>query len=393
VQQSLVACHGSQCGFCTPGFVMSLWSCYESHQQAGTVPTRQQLADDLSGNLCRCTGYRPILEAGQQMFGPAPVRLQRQPVVDALLKLSQDPPLHTAQGFHAPRTVSEFAALRESKPRAKVLAGSTDMGLWVTKQFKDLGELISINKVAELRRVTVGDGHIVIGAGASLEAAWRALVAEWPSLRDVWLRFASLPIRPAGTMGGNVANGSPIGDSAPALMALGASIVLQRGTQTRRLALEDFYLDYMLNALLPGEFVHSMVVPPQPEGTTLRAYKISKRFDCDISALCAALAIRLDGDRVAQARFVYGGMAAIVRHAAKAEAAVIGQSWTEATARAAMAALAEDFTPLTDMRASAAYRLEVAQNLLLRLWHETRTDAPLDDAAVNVWHRTEEVMA
>ena len=392
VQQCLVACHGSQCGFCTPGFVMSLWSCYESHQQAGTVPTRQQLADDLSGNLCRCTGYRPILDAGQQMFGPAPVRLQRQPVVDALLKLSEAPPLHTPHGFHAPRTVSEFAVLREALPQALVLAGSTDMGLWVTKQFKDLGELISINEVAELRRVTVGDDQIVIGAAASLEAAWRALVAEWPSLRDLWLRFASLPIRHAGTMGGNVANGSPIGDSAPVLIALGATIVLRRGARQRRLALEDFYVDYMKNRLEPGEFVHSLEVPRAqagPAAASVRAYKISKRFDCDISAVCAALNLRLDGGVVAEVRLAWGGMAATVRRSAQAEAELRGRPWTETTLKAAQAALALDFKPLSDMRASAGYRLQVAQNLLRRFWFETRADAALTEAQLNVWARSE----
>ncbi|MDP3223353.1 MAG: xanthine dehydrogenase small subunit, partial [Rubrivivax sp.] len=365
VQQSLVACHASQCGFCTPGFVMSLWACYEGHQQAGTVPTRQQLADDLSGNLCRCTGYRPILDAGQQMFQAPAVPLARQPVVEALKSLAQDPPLHTAAGFHAPRCLADFAALRESLPQAKVLAGSTDMGLWVTKQFRDLGELISINEVAELKTVTVAEHHITIGAAASLQSAWQALVADWPTLRDVWLRFASLPIRHAGTMGGNVANGSPIGDSAPALIALGATLVLQRGALQRRMALEDFYVDYMKNRLEPGEFLHSVEVPrPDPAAAAqVRVYKISKRFDCDISAVCAALSLRLDGDRIAAVRLAWGGLAGTVKRAAQAEAALLGQVWNESSLQAAQAALAQDFKPLTDMRASASYRLQVAQNL------------------------------
>ena len=389
VQHSLVACHGSQCGFCTPGFVMSLWSCYQRHNQAGTVPTRQQLADDLSGNLCRCTGYRPILEAGQQMFDAPAVPLAREPVQQALRQLAQDPPLHTAQGFHAPRTLAEFAALREQRPQALILAGSTDMGLWVTKQFRDLGELISINEVAELKRVDVSDSQITIGAAASLEAAWLALVAEWPVLRDLWLRFASLPIRHAGTMGGNVANGSPIGDSAPALIALGAQIVLQKGTKLRRMALEDFYVDYMKNRLESGEFVHSLEVPRAGAKQALRAYKISKRFDCDISAVCAVMAIELDGERITSVRLAWGGMAATVRRAAAAEAALLGQPWTESSLQQAQAALAQDFKPLSDMRASAAYRMQVAQNLLRRFWLETRPVDPLAESEVNVWAREE----
>jgi xanthine dehydrogenase small subunit len=392
VQRAMVDCHGSQCGFCTPGFVMSLWHSYERHQADGSRPTRQQLADDLSGNLCRCTGYRPILDAGERMFDAPAVAFDTAPALAALRALRADAPLHYAHAggrFHAPRTLDELAALREARPEAKLLAGSTDMGLWVTKQLRELNELIYVGEVAALKRIEVrADGALRIGAGASLEDAWRALVERWPALRDVWLRFASPPIRHAGTMGGNVANGSPIGDSAPVLMALDASIVLRQGARLRSMPLAAFYLDYMVNRLEPGEFVLAIDVPAPRPGEQLRAYKISKRFDCDISAVCAALAIALDAaGRVATARFAYGGMAATVRRAARAEAAVLGAPWTQATAQAAMRALAEDFKPLSDMRASAAYRLQVAANLLQRLWLETRIEAPLAEADVSVWAR------
>ncbi|HSM22959.1 MAG TPA: xanthine dehydrogenase small subunit [Rubrivivax sp.] len=397
VQRAMVDCHGSQCGFCTPGFVMSLWAGFQRHQAAGTVPTRQQLADDLSGNLCRCTGYRPILDAGQRAFEqPAPM-LDRVALGAALRALQQDTPLHYAPGkgapaFHAPRTLAEFAALREARPQARVLAGSTDMGLWVTKQFKDLGELIHIGDVAELKRVDVQPQRIVIGAAASLEAAWQALVAEWPTLRDVWLRFAALPLRVAGTMGGNVANGSPIGDSAPVLMALGAAVVLRRGERVRSMPLEDFYVGYMQNHLEPGEFLQAIEVPRRcARQQAVRAYKISKRFDCDISAVCAAFAIELEGERIASVRLAYGGMAATVKRATQAETALLGQPWTEASLQSATAALARAYTPLTDMRASAGYRAQVAQNLLRRFWLETRPVDPLPESAVNVWAR--EVLA
>ena len=386
-QQAMVDCHGSQCGFCTPGFVMSLWACYERHHEAGTVPSRQQLADDLSGNLCRCTGYRPILDAGQRMFEPAAVPLAREPVVAALQALRADPPLQWGTAYAAPRTLEEFAALRAARPQAQILAGSTDMGLWVTKQFRDLPELIYIGGVKELQRIEAVDGALHIGAAASLEAAWRALAAHWPALRDVWLRFASLPIRAAGTMGGNVANGSPIGDSAPVLMALDATIVLRLGDQVRQMPLADFYTGYMRNRLEPGEFVQALTVPLPRAAEQVRAYKISKRFDCDISAVCAGLAITLEGDTVADVRWAFGGMAATVKRATAAEAAARGHPWSQATAQAAMAALARDFTPLTDARASAAYRLQVAQNLIQRLWLETRLYSPLTDSQVNVWSR------
>jgi xanthine dehydrogenase small subunit len=419
VQQALVDCHGSQCGFCTPGFTMSLWSTYERCHARGLRPSRQQLADELSGNLCRCTGYRPILDAGQRMFDLPTVRLDTAPVAAALRALRAErqaeggtfvyaapnpavadaarPDGRRLDRFVAPTSLDEFAHWRAGHPQARLLAGSTDVGLWVTKQFRDLGDLLYVGDVAALQRIAVepspGGDRLVIGAAASLEDAWGALAARQPALEEVWFRFASPPVRHAGTMGGNLANGSPIGDSAPVLMALDARLHLRRGDDRREMPLHTFYLDYMKNAMQPGEFVEAVSVPlaalvPRP-GLQVRAYKISKRFDCDISALCVGLAIELDGDahapRVAAARFAYGGMAAVVRHASAAEAAVVGQPWSESTVRAAMAALAGDFTPLTDQRASAAYRLRVAQNLLWRLWLETRPDQPLPPDQVRVF--------
>jgi xanthine dehydrogenase small subunit len=394
VQQAMVDCHGSQCGFCTPGFVMSLAATYERHCERGTTPTRQQIADDLSGNLCRCTGYRPILDAGQRMFELPRVRLDTAPIVAALEALRADPPLSYAAAnpatgridrLHAPRSVDDLATLYAAMPQARLLAGSTDIGLWVNKQFRDLPELIYVGEVDLMKRIDERDGVLTIGAAAPLEDAWQALAARIPALTDVWLRFASPPIRHAGTMGGNVANGSPIGDSAPVLIALDASVVLRRGATQRTLPLADLYVDYMTNRLEPGEFVQAITVPLPDASTAVRAYKLSKRFDCDISAVCAGLAVTLDGGTVRDARFAFGGMAAIVRRAAAAEAAVRGQTWSEATVRAAMDALAQDFTPLTDMRGSAAYRLRSARALLMRLWLETRADDPLPAGATQVW--------
>ncbi|HRI18397.1 MAG TPA: xanthine dehydrogenase small subunit [Burkholderiaceae bacterium] len=386
VQRALVDCHGSQCGFCTPGFVMSLWSAYEHHNACGTRPTRQQLADELSGNLCRCTGYRPILDAGQRMFELPRVGFDTAPVIEALQSIQADAGFDYGADFHAPRTLDELAALRAAKPDARILAGSTDVGLWVTKGLRDLGTLIHVGEVAEMKRVEARDGHLHIGAAATLEDAWGALAARWPALQDVWLRFASPPIRNAGTMGGNVANGSPIGDSPPVLMALAAQIVLRQGQRVRTMPLRDFYVDYMKNKLEPGEFVQGLAVPLPEPGWQVRAYKISKRFDCDISALCAGLAIRLAEDgTVAGVRLAFGGMAAIVRHAEQAEAALLGRPWTQDNVDAAKAALGKDFAPLTDMRASADYRLQAARNLLQRFWLETRRVDPLPASATSVF--------
>ena len=387
-QQAMVECHGSQCGFCTPGFVMSLWSCYEHARERGVQPSRQALADELSGNLCRCTGYRPILDAGERMFELPDARLDTAPVVAALRALAADATFeYEANGahFHAPTTLAALAALREARPDARLLAGSTDIGLWVNKQFRELGEIIYLGKVAELQAIEERDGELRIGAGASLEAAWRALARRWPALTDVWLRFASPPVRHAGTLGGNVANGSPIGDSPPILMALDAQIELRRGESVRRMPLPEFYVDYMKNRLERGEFVQAIVIPALPATRQVRGYKISKRFDCDISAVCAGLAIELDGETVRAVRLAFGGMAGIVKRAAQAEAALLGQPWNEASLVRAQAALAQDFTPLTDMRASAAHRAVVASNLLRRFWLETRPHDPLPASATSVF--------
>lgn len=401
VQQAMIDCHGSQCGFCTPGFVMTLQACYERHQEAGSQPTRQELADDLAGNLCRCTGYRPILDAGERMFTLPPQTIDRAPIVAALRQLQADEALHYAaanpayagrvDAFDAPRTVADLAALCEAKPQARLLAGATDIGLWLNKQFRDVGDLIFVGAVAELRQIRAqdfqGQPGLWIGAAASLEEAWSALAAAVPALHELWLRFASPPVRQAGTLGGNIANGSPIGDGAPALIALGAEIVLRRGTQQRRMKLEDFYLGYMQNARQPGEFVEALHLPLPGPDWRIGAYKVAKRYDSDISAVCAVLALQLEpgSQRVLQARLAYGGMAAVVKRAALAEAALLGQVWDETALQAAQSALSQDFTPLSDARASSGYRLQVAQNLLRRLWLETRAEQPLAASELSVW--------
>lgn len=388
-QEALVSCHGSQCGFCTPGFVMSLWHLYESHESA---PARADIADALSGNLCRCTGYRPILDAAQQMFDAPRQALDRAATATAL---QEAPPMTVHQPgsgprFLAPRTIDELAQWRLDLPEARLLAGGTDIGLWVNKQFKDLGDVIHLGQVTALQHITPwpDDMGISIGAGASLESAWHVLAKRLPALTEIWRRFASPPIRHAGTLGGNLANGSPIGDGAPVLLALDAELVLRRGTQQRRLPLKAFYLDYMKNALVPGEFIESMEVPWPDAPERLRAYKLSKRRDSDISAVCAALWLALDQGRIVAARTAFGGMAATARRAPLVEQALVGQVWDAATVARAQLALAQEFQPLSDMRASAAYRMAAAQGLLERWWMETREHEPMDAQAVQVWPAT-----
>ena len=392
-QQAMVDCHGSQCGFCTPGFVMSLWQVYEDQVQA--LP-RQDLADALSGNLCRCTGYRPILDAGQKMFEAPRVVFDPTPALNALkaLDATEQIFIHEAPEatnpakrtrFVAPATLSELARWRQQMPQARLLAGSTDVGLWVTKQMKPLGDILYLGRVKELQTITDTSTGLTIGAAASLEDAWAAIVQHVPAMREIWLRFASPPVRHAGTLGGNIANGSPIGDSAPMLLALNAEVTLRKGDWQRTLPLSSFYLDYMKNALEPGEFLQSMHIPLPKQDDIVRGYKISKRRDSDISAVCAGLMLRLDGDVIAEARLAWGGMAATAKRATLTEAALVGQPWTEATLRRAQAALAQDFKPMTDLRASGSYRSRVAANLLERFWLETRTEHALAAEKVQVW--------
>ncbi len=374
VQESMVACHGSQCGFCTPGFVMSLWADYENRQALqGTAPTRDEITDTLSGNLCRCTGYRPIIEAAQAAWDKPCVTMARAPIRASLDELAGQPALEYAIGnstFFAPRTIDELATLYAARPSARLLAGSTDVGLWVTKQLRELGDIIYLGNVAELTRITHNDEWIEIGAGVSLTDAFATLIADEPQWTEMAQRFASVPIRNAGTLGGNVANGSPIGDSMPALIVLGTQVVLQQGTRIREMPLEALYLGYQKTALEPGEFVRALRVPRQGKnGKLFRTWKISKRRDQDISAVCAAFALSFNNDNaITEARIAFGGMAATPKRAAAAEAALTGNALSAESIRAAMRALSSDYQPLDDMRASAAYRMQIAQNLLWRLW-------------------------
>ncbi|MBL8446358.1 MAG: xanthine dehydrogenase small subunit [Zoogloeaceae bacterium] len=372
-QQALVDHHGSQCGFCTPGFVMSLFAQYQERQ--GAALERGEVLRALSGNLCRCTGYRPIIDAALAMHTyPVPRRW--------LPEAPPHPPEGsegglTLPGFAAPRGLADFAAAYEACPDALILAGGTDIGLWVTKGLRDLPPILSIGEVADLRHCSVAGSTIQIGAAVTLTDALALLVAEFPVLAEVADRFASVPIRNAGTLVGNLANGSPIGDMPPALIALGATLLLRRGEVVRELALEDLYLGYQKKALARGEFVQAVRIPRAARGLHGAFYKVSKRPEQDISALCAGFAIHLIDGRIEAPRMAFGGLAATPKRATKAEQALAGRSWDEDTVADAVVALAEDFAPISDLRGSAAYRRTVAGNLLWRFWHESQGQSPI----------------
>lgn len=367
VQQAMVDAHASQCGFCTPGFVMSLYALFETK----TSPTRREIDDALAGNLCRCTGYRPIIAAAQAIQDGN--RSNAIHNTDALRSIQSDKTLaitHNGRRFYAPQTCDELATLLTEHPNATLLAGGTDVGLWVTKQHRELDTVVYTGRVADLVDVRVSDSYIDIGGGATLTAAIPAIVEHYPQLDELFLRFASPPIRNAGTLGGNIANGSPIGDSMAALMVVDATVLLRHGKDRREVALDAFYHDYMVNDLQPGEFIERIRIPLPTADTIVRCHKWSKRFDQDISAVCSAYSLRIASGKVRAFRMACGGMAATVRRASKTEATITGKPWNESTIEAAVDALADDFVPLTDMRASAAARLLACQNLLRRFYGE-----------------------
>ncbi len=361
VQQAMVEHHGSQCGFCTPGIVASL--------AVAQMNGERDFDRVLAGNLCRCTGYAPIKRAAEAA-ADAPVpewMLEDRAKLEAL----EVPPLAIA-----PRSVDELAVAYGNNPEARLIGGATDVGLWVTKRLQDLENVIFLADVAELKEIRVRSDFIRLGAMVRVNALRELMAEHHPQLAAMLARYGSEQVRNAGTIGGNIANGSPIGDGPPALIALGADLILRHMNKRRRVALEDFFIDYGRQDLRAGEFVEWILIPRQPD--RLRCYKISKRFDQDISALLGCFNIVVEDGRVASARIAFGGMAAIPKRAHAVEAALVGRDWSEETIRSAKAAFAEDFTPISDMRASAGYRLAAAENLLMRYYLEDR------GAAVNV---------
>ena len=372
-QEAMVQCHGSQCGFCTPGFVMSLFGMYQNHVNRGDAVTRELAQEELSGNLCRCTGYRPILDAAQQMAQLPRVQVDEEAIVAQLEALAEKRAQVPAVGTYLdPTTLPELLALRAANPDAQIVAGCTDVGLWVTKMHMQFARVLDVTRVQELRRVERYDHHVAIGAAVTLTDAFEALVADRPQLKTFANRFAGLPVRNSGTLGGNVANGSPIGDSMPLLIALGAHVVLLSVRGHRELPLENFYTGYRKNVLAPDEVVGWIKVPRPVEGEFLRAYKVSKRYDDDISAVCLAINARLRDGVVEAISIGAGGVAATPARAAQTEALLRGQPWTAEAAQKATAMLRAEFNPISDMRASSAYRSEVLGNLVQRFWLESQ---------------------
>lgn len=366
VQQALLDHHGSQCGFCTPGFVMSLYDLYNRAQ--GQAVSREEAMEAISGNLCRCTGYRPILDAACAMhLYPLP---PASTPVPALLNVAQRDPLNPH--YALPTSLRQLLPLRARFPKAQIMAGGTDAGLWVTQQHRQFEQVIDITRVAELQRIEQYPHHIAIGAAVSIHDAFAALAERRPEVAHFAHRFAGRPVRQSGTLGGNVANGSPIGDSMPLLIALGAQVVLMawRGGRMvhRHVPLEDYYLGYRQTVLAPDELLCWIVVPHPTADERLHCFKVSKRLEDDISSVCLVLQLHMQQDRVSAVRLGVGGVAATPVRARRTEAVMRGQVFNQALLRQAQDSLSTEFQPISDMRASADYRRLLLRNLLERAW-------------------------
>ncbi len=364
VQQAMLDHHGSQCGFCTPGFVMSLYDLYNRAQ--GQAVTREQAMEAISGNLCRCTGYRPILDAACAMHlypAPAPVKSVKAGPDD------RDP---LNPHYALPTSLAQLLPLRARYPEAQLMAGGTDAGLWVTQQHRQFKQVIDLTRVAELKKVENHPHHLAIGAAVSVHDAFAALAQRRPEVAQFAHRFAGRPVRQSGTLGGNVANGSPIGDSMPLLIALGAQVVLMAYRQgrmvSRHVPLEDYYLGYRQSVLSPDEVLCWIVVPHPLKNERLHAYKVSKRQEDDISTICLVLRWHQDGQTLRDVRIGVGGVAATPVRARRTEAVMQGQHLDTVTLALAQNSLSEEFKPITDMRASAHYRQLLLRNLLQRAW-------------------------
>lgn len=379
VQQAMIEMHGSQCGFCTPGIVMSLYGLWMEKPNA----SRSEIEEALQGNLCRCTGYAPIIRAGQTINSHGALQddalvAERARVMANLTELDDGVRVEMdgPRGrLIVPASADDLAEILESEPKARLVAGSTDVGLWVTKFMRDISPAVFIGNVTDLQRIAREDAALVLGAGVTYSEALPYIEADFPQMAALWTRIGGVQVRNMGTIGGNIANGSPIGDTPPPLIVLGAEIVLRKGKARRTIRLEDYFIAYGNQDRAPGEFVESIRVPYPKPGDIFVVHKVSKRRDEDISTLCGAFRLRISGGKIVEAIIAFGGMAATPKRARTVELALIGQDWTEATILAAQEAFAADFQPISDMRASADYRLLVAKNLLMRVYLENSDGA------------------
>lgn len=369
VQQAMVDHHASQCGFCTPGFVMSLFSFY--HQSA--KPDHQNIELALSGNLCRCTGYRPIIDAAMQSCTnrqPDKFDTNSEQTKKILREFHQGPA--GIDGLFIPQTAKQLADLLKEYPDARLFSGSTDLALETTQQLHNLPCLIDLKGIAALNHISIDNDHLCIGAALPFSDIEDMLLEQFPALQELLWRFASVPIRNQASLGGNVANASPIGDMPPVLLALNAQIVCDNGSTQRTIAARDFFQGYRQTALQQREWIEAILLPLQSENQILKAYKVSKRLEDDISAVCAVFSLRHNDHIIAELTTGFGGVAAMPVIAEELESALVGLDWRlSSTMEAGMQLLKDAFNPIDDVRASAHYRKTIVSNLWHRFWLET----------------------
>jgi len=369
--QACMAQNGSsQCGFCTPGFVMSLYGrCVGA--KGHTLP----VADIIAGNLCRCTGYGPILAAADAVD-----HLDRDddPVIAALKQLNASDVVsgeYEGRRWFVPKTSAALADLLAENPDARLVAGATDVGLWVTKGLRMIEKLIFVGDIDDMASIGESSKGLTIGAAVRYADAHEALARLHPDLGELTRRIGGLQVRNAATVGGNIANGSPIGDGPPALIALGAELTLRSASGRRTMPLEAYFIAYGKQDRQPGEFVESIHIPRPGADDIVHISKLSRRFDSDITAVCGAFKLTVHDGIICAARIAFGGMAATPARAGGCEAALVGAPFTYATIERAADALKADYEPLTDVRGSSAYRREASANLLLRLWYRAQGEA------------------
>jgi len=359
IQREMITQHGSQCGFCTPGFIVSL--------VAGQLNKDRNHDDVIAGNLCRCTGYAPIIaaaEAAHDDVKPSWVNTDNK-----ILKQLGSSDKKKNQNAYLPKTIKELEKWYTKNPKGTLVGGATDVGLWVTKNLRDLKEICFIGQIEEMSKINISRKVLNVGASTTIEVLRQELQKKYPDFSELLRRYGSMQVRNAATLGGNIANGSPIGDSPPALIAIGASILLNRNGKHRKIPIEDFFIRYGQQDLHAGEFIESIEIPLSEKN--LKCYKISKRFDQDISAICGCFNITLEKNKVKTARIAFGGMAEIPKRATSVENFLLGSTWSEETISSAMALFDKDFNPISDLRATSEYRKITAKNLLKKYYIET----------------------
>ena len=370
IQEAMVKFHGSQCGFCTPGFVMSLFAMYKNFSKFND----ETIDETLSGNLCRCTGYRPIIDAAKSLNNKNDNDhfKKNEKKTFNLLKKIKDKEIEISykdKKFFAPKTLLSLKKILNKNKNAKFLSGGTDLSLEVTKERKDIENIISLNSIKELKFIKKTKNFVEIGSAVSLYEFQNIIRSYYPDFYNILKRYGSVQIRNVGTLAGNIATASPIGDSLPLLLSLDSLVKIKSSNFIKTIPLNEFFISYRKTKLKKGEFLYSVQIPINKQNY-FKAYKISKRFDDDISSVCASFNFLIKKNKILKANVAYGGMSEIPKRAKAIEKALTNSTFSEDTFLKAQKLITKDFSPIDDMRASKKYRVDVAKNLIMKFFHE-----------------------